>query len=276
VAAKIASKWNKPSGVTIIPLEALPAYASQLPIGKVWGIGTSTSIALKKHGIVTAQDFALRDRLWVRAHFPKPIQEIYEELNGSFAQALNTESKREYDSIQRTKTFRPPSNARDFVFSELSRNVEDTCVRLRHHGLFVTRISFFIKSQDFRYYGSEISLPYATNIPQDILDALRRPFGETFSPRGLYRATGVRVSGLTSAHALTAHLFADTSRTEQLGALYSAIDRVARMFGRDDMVFLGSSMKSLQARGKKQGGGSQVRGNIYKKRFTIPFLGQVS
>jgi DNA polymerase IV len=275
VAAKIASKWNKPSGVTIIPSEDLPVFTAKLPISKVWGIGSSTSIKMKKLGIATALDFATRDRGWVRANFPKPIQEIYEELNGNFAYSLSTEPKREYASIQRTQTFRPPSSEKPFIFSELSRNIEEACAKLRHHGLFTTHISFFLKSQDFRYYGKELHLPHATNVPQDILEALVRPFDLTFSPKGLYRATGIRVSGLTSANTLTAHLFADVSRTERFGQVYKAIDYVARRYGRDDMVFLGSSMKSLKSRGRDKGGGSQVKGNVYHKRFAIPFLGEV-
>jgi DNA polymerase-4/DNA polymerase V len=275
VAAKIASKWNKPSGLTIIPTEILSTFTAQLPIGKVWGIGTATSIKMKKQGMVTALDFAVRDRAWVRANFPKPIQEIYEELNGGFAQPLNLEAKREYASIQRTQTFRPPSSEKSFVFSELSRNVEEACAKLRHHGLFTTTISFFLKSQEFRYYGQEVRLPHATNVPQDILEALTRPFDQTFSPKGVYRATGIRVSGLTSANTLTAHLFVDTSRTERLGAMYAAVDRVARMFGREDMLFLGSSLKSLKSRGRSKGGGSHVKGNVYRKRFGMPFLGEV-
>jgi DNA polymerase-4/DNA polymerase V len=275
VVAKIASKWNKPSGLTLIPLDQIPVFTAQLPISKVWGVGASTSIKMKKQGIVTALDFAVRDRAWVRANFPKPIQEIYEELNGNFAHPLNTEIKREYASIQRTQTFRPPSNQKSFVFSELSRNVEEACAKLRHHGLFTTHISFFLKSQDFRYYGTDVALPHATNVPQDILEALTRPFGQTFSSRGLYRATGIRVSGLTSANTLTAHLFADTSRTDKFAEMYKAVDHVARRYGREDMVFLGSSMKSLKARGRGVGGGSGVKGNIYRKRFGLPFLGEV-
>jgi DNA polymerase IV len=275
VSAKIASRWNKPSGLTLIPLDALPLFTAKLPISKVWGIGSSTSIKMKNMGIATALDFATRDRAWVRANFPKPTQEIYEELRGNLAFPLNTEVKKEYASIQRTQTFRPLSSERTVVFSELSRNVEEACAKLRHHGLFTTRISFFLKSQDFRYYGSEFALPHATNVPQDILEALTRPFDQTFSPRGLYRATGVRVSGLTSANTLTAHLFADTSRTEKFGEMYKAVDRVARLYGHEHMLFLGSSMKALQARGRATGGGSHVKGNVYRKRFGMPFLGEV-
>jgi DNA polymerase IV len=272
VCAKIASKWNKPSGVTVIPLEKIKEFTAQLPIGKVWGIGRATSISMKKKGIQTALDLASADRSWVRANFAKPMQEIYEELNGGYVHAVLPGSDREYASIQRTQTFRPPSSNKEFLFSELSRNVEGACAKLRHHGLFTTHISFFIKSQEFSYHGTEVRLPHATNVPQDILDALHDPFDQIFSLRGLYRATGVRLSGLTTANTLTAHLFAGTSRTERLVEMYKAIDCVGHKYGKD-LVILGSSLKSFKSRGDDEGSGPAVRKNMFRKRFWIPFLG---
>ncbi|MES2215978.1 MAG: DNA polymerase IV [Patescibacteria group bacterium] len=274
VAAKIASKWNKPSGLTLIPLELLPEYTAKLPIGKVWGIGRSTAIQMKKKGIVTAFDFASRDRHFVRENFPKPIQEIYEELNGGFSHDLHAGVREDQASIQRTRTFRPPSSSREFIFSELSRNVEEACVKLRRHGLFTTHISFFIKSQEFSYHGTDLSLPHATNVPQDILAALKRAFEDTFSPRGLYRATGIRLSGLTTANTLTAHLFNDTTRTDTLGEMYKAIDKVDHKYGKN-MVVLGASLMSWKSRGEMEGNGPDVKNNLFRKRFGMPFLGEV-
>ncbi len=274
VTAKIASKWNKPSGLTIIPLDKLSEYTSKLPIGKVWGIGRSTAILMKKKGIVTAFDLTSRDRHWVRETFPKPIQEIYEELKGGFAHEIHAGVREDQASVQRTRTFRPPSSSREFIFSELSRNVEEACGKLRRHGLFTTHASFFIKSQEFSYHGTDVALPHATNVPQDILTALKKIFEDTFSPRGLYRATGIRLSRLTTAHTLTAHLFTDTTRTEKLAEMYQAIDKVDHKYGKN-VVVLGASLLSWKSRGEIKGRGPDVKKNLFRKRFGMPFLGEV-
>ena len=68
VVAKIASKWQKPSGLTAIPGRELHRFLAKLPIEKVWGIGPNTSAFLAKHGIKTALEFARTSEAWVSGH----------------------------------------------------------------------------------------------------------------------------------------------------------------------------------------------------------------
>ena len=58
VVAKIASKWQKPSGLTAIPGRELHRYLAKLPVQNVWGIGPNTTAFLQKHGIQTALEYA--------------------------------------------------------------------------------------------------------------------------------------------------------------------------------------------------------------------------
>ncbi len=51
--AKIASKWKKPAGFTIIPARNIHEFLPNIPIGKLWGIGRSTSVFLEKLGVKT-------------------------------------------------------------------------------------------------------------------------------------------------------------------------------------------------------------------------------
>lgn len=46
VIAKVASKWNKPDGFSVITSEEIPNFLKDLQVGKVWGIGPQTSLAL--------------------------------------------------------------------------------------------------------------------------------------------------------------------------------------------------------------------------------------
>ena len=82
VLAKIGSKHNKPNGLTMIPGREIHLYLEKLPVEKVWGIGANTSAFLKKHGIVTALQFAKREEGWVDRYLSKPYREIWNELNG--------------------------------------------------------------------------------------------------------------------------------------------------------------------------------------------------
>jgi DNA polymerase IV len=69
VVAKIASKWQKPSGLTAIPAQELHHYLAKLAVENVWGIGHQTTALLHKHRVKTALHFARQPEAWVKKHF---------------------------------------------------------------------------------------------------------------------------------------------------------------------------------------------------------------
>src|SRR3989344_4386089 len=131
VLAKCASKWQKPSGLTFIPFSEINSYLSQIPIGKIWGIGESTTISLYKKQIKTALDLSQKREEWVREFFDKLLQEIHRELRGEFLNEVVTGEREMQKSIMRTRTFRPPSKNKSFIFAQLSKNIEEACTQLR-------------------------------------------------------------------------------------------------------------------------------------------------
>ena len=131
VISKIGSKWKKPAGLTVIPARKIHLYLENLPVDKVWGIGSQTSAYLNKNKMFTALDFARKDEEWVKRRLTKPFREIWQELNGHFVLPLETKEKADYASIQKTKTFTPPSSDPVFVFSQLSKNVENACMKAK-------------------------------------------------------------------------------------------------------------------------------------------------
>jgi DNA polymerase-4 len=131
VLAKIASKWQKPSGLTAIPGYSIHQYLEQLPVGKVWGVGNQTAALLAKYGVRTALDFARKPEVWVNKYLTKPFAEIWQELNGRCVLPLQTQEKLTYQSIQKVKTFTPASSDRAFVFAQLAKNISRTPVSKR-------------------------------------------------------------------------------------------------------------------------------------------------
>ncbi len=153
VLAKIGSKHDKPDGLTLIPGREIHLYLAELPIGDVWGIGPNTSAFLNKLGIRTALDFARRDEAFVRDRLSKPFQEIWCELNGRQVYPVTAESKSAWQSISKTKTFTPASTDRGFVFAQLSKNLENACIKARRHNLAAKRLVIFLRKKDFRDIG---------------------------------------------------------------------------------------------------------------------------
>ena len=264
VTAKIGSKWRKPSGLTVIRGRDLHVYLERTPIEKIWGIGPNTSSYLKKLGITTALEFASRDVDWVKSHFSKPFQEIHAELNGHFIFPLITGEKHDYASVSKTKTFTPPSKDKEFVFSQLSKNVENAFIKLRRHELFAKAFAFFIKTQDFRYQALDFKLSQAVCTPQEILSIIREQFDKIFKPDYDYRATGIVLMDLTHSDTRTIDLFGHSSKLDKIREIYKAVDLVSRKFGKHSL-FLGSSFKALHSKGK-----------TVRKKLGIPMIGKIS
>ena len=282
VLAKIASKWMKPSGLTVIPSSMAQHFLGMLPTEKVWGIGSNTSALLRKYGVITALDFASKDFEWVRSHLTKPHIEIWQELRGESVYPVSTEEKQSYASIQKAKTFTPPSNDERFVFSQLSKNIENACIKLRRYNLAATSAIFFIKTQEFRHDGMEISFSHATAYPHEIIGAISNPFKYVFNPKLLYRATGIVMTGLKENVVKQMDLFGEALSVLNSKKLYEAVDQINEKFGKHKVYLASSFAANTFSQHLGERGDTPERkevlfkGESKRKRLAIPmFMGEV-
>jgi DNA polymerase-4/DNA polymerase V len=282
VVAKIASKWQKPSGLTAIPGRELHRFLGKLPVEKVWGIGPNTTAFLQKHGIRTALEFTQRPEAWMKKHLSKPFYQIWQELNGQYVFELALGEYDTYYTIQKVKTFTPASRDRAFVFAQLAKNIENACVKIRKYKLATQRVVMFLRTQEFRDFGLEVDLSGPTQFPNDILHAVNPAFEDLFSPATAYRATGVILSKLTEAYYGQLDLFGEAIRMQRLSNLYESVDTLREKYGKHT-VFLGASFLAHQhAQHDGERGHLPERqrqllpGETMRKRLGIPlFLGEV-
>jgi DNA polymerase-4/DNA polymerase V len=283
VLAKIGSKWKKPSGLTAISGRDIHLFLKELPAEKIWGIGPSTSALLGKFGIRTALQFAQKEESWVTKNLSKPFYEIWQELNGRFVLALATGEKESYASIQKVKTFTPPSSDALFVFSQLAKNIENACLKARRYELEAQEAIFFLRTQDFRDFGMRLSFSRPTGFPNDIISEIEPIFQKMFSLRELYRSTGIILLGLRPVENRQLDLFGAHFRIKKMSRLFDSMDKVRRKYGKHTL-FLGSSFwankfsQHLSERGDLPERKSNLfRGETARRRLGIPmFLGEVS
>ena len=282
VLAKAASKWQKPSGLTVIAGNRLNDYLPKLPIGNVWGIGPKTTSYLNKLGIKTAADFTSKTEGWIKSKLTKPHQEIYRELKGDSVYVVESEMKSDYQSISKTKTFTPASNNPEFVFSQLSKNIENACIKARRHKLETKKIFFFLKSDDFRFYGLEAKLDSPMATPNDMVKIAKDNFSLVFDGKKTYRATGVILLDLKEAAPPQLDIFGRAAQVERLFKIFASVDGMAEKYGKH-ALFLGSSFEAMTepahqgGRGvKSERAGGLFKGETLRRHLCLPFLGETA
>jgi DNA polymerase-4/DNA polymerase V len=281
--AKIGSKWKKPSGFTAIPGYLIHEFLKHKPTEDIWGIGPQTSAYLKKVGVHTALEFARKSEEWVKSKFTKPIYETWQELNGKFIFPLDTIGRTTYTSVQKVKTFTPPSNNRDFIFSQLSKNVENACIKLRRYNLAATQGTFFLKLQTFRYVGLELKFSRPTAIPSEIIKVIEAHFDEVYDSQCLYRATGIVLFNLEEHTVNQLDLFNYALKAMEMKKLYASVDKINERYGKHT-VFLGTSFLAHDHPQHEKERGDQperkqhlLKGENKRQRIGIPmFMGTVN
>ena len=212
----------------------------------------------------------------------KPFYEIWQELNGRCVLPLITEEKATYQSIQKVKTFTPPSSDRAFVFAQLTKNIENACIKARKYKLAGKRAFIFLKTQQFQYHGLEVQFSRATPFPHEIIKAIEPAFAQVFRPDEEYRATGVILLKLEEDNMVQLDLFGETLRAEKFSRIYQAMDHLREKYGKHT-VFLGSSFlahkfgQHLGVRGDEPQRKQQLfKGETKRKRLGIPmFMGKL-
>jgi nucleotidyltransferase/DNA polymerase involved in DNA repair len=248
VLAKVASKWVKPNGLTIIEKDKIKSFLEKTPIEKIWGIGPRTASKLKIKAIETAKDFADKNLQWVKQNFSKPYETIWQELNGNLIMELDPKPKTIYSSIQKTRSFHPATNDKVFLLSQFSKNIEDACLKARHYKLFPKKLFIFLKTKGFKYVTSSILLPAPTNAPETLITLVEKEFHKMYVRNTLYRTTGVSLQELMTSKMMQTNLFSG-SKADRFEIIHNQIDKLEDKHGKR-MIYLASTHNAIKNKRK--------------------------
>ena len=242
--AKVASKRNKPAGFTPLPKEHIENVLADTEIYDIWGLGGVSSVKLRSLGVMSALDYIRKPDAWLKEHgFVKPQRDTWLELQGYPVLSLGERHEKPH-SVMKTRTFTPPSSDREFLFSQLSKNVEAACAKVRRNGMKASALSFYLKTQEFTYHGVQLDLSVPCATPSVMLERIRERFDEVYA-RGIpYRATGVTLRGLVTEGTVTPDLFGAYDRGRKRDHAFGALDTMNARYGRNT-VYLGSSMQAF-------------------------------
>ena len=272
VLAKIASKLQKPDGCTILRDEQISHVLEKFPIGSIWGIGWRLGEQYRSRGWKYAGQFARLGQSTI-TYFPKPVQEIWHELNGrSVLSVAHTQGTHVPKSLQAVRTFGTATTDTAFIYSELSRNIEIICMRLREHGLYAGAASVFWKHGLHAYRSAWKRFPRQTNNPSDMLAFLKEEIDGLYENGIAYRGTGITVMELRGEKSLQYDLFGEQEDVVDKKEILDTIDAIHRRFG-TNAISLASSLNSFSWR--KKDADARVERDAYLWNLPLPYMGEV-
>jgi DNA polymerase-4 len=274
--AKIASKEKKPDGFVVVRVNELHEFLPKIALERVCGFGPNTVALLNKHGLKSVWDYVNQPLSWARKLLGKIGAELWSELRGEAVYPIVTALKNDYASISKCKTFTPPSKDRNFVFAQLTRNLESAFIKLRRHGLSARGLSIFLREQDFRSSGLEVRLDRSISSTLDAACAAQTLFDKIFEPARLYRLTGIVLFDLCAERNVQHSLFDDVPKIESFKRLDAVIDTANRKYGKHALslgmsLWLGRHKQHLSERGdiplrKKH----LLLGETFRQRIGLP------
>ena len=194
--------------------------------------------------------------------------------------ALQTQEKQTYQSIQKVKTFTPPSCDKKFVFAQLCKNIENACIKARRYKLTAKEVIIFLRTQDFRDHGLQVRLTRANNFPNEIIKTIEPAFDRLFAPNTPYRSTGAWLLKLEEQKIAQQDLFGESLKIEKMTRLFASVDKIKQKYGKHTL-FLGSSFlahKAGQHAGERgdlpQRKINLLPGETARKRLDIPMFMQ--
>lgn len=228
--AKLASSFKKPSGFTAVDGLSIGDFLKKIDIEKVWGIGENTASFLRKLGVVTAYDFAVKSEEFVKKYLTKPFFEIWRELRGEMVFQLNLEGKQTYRSIIRSGSF-PPTADKNFIFSRLLFHIEEAFSVARKVNYLVGEMIIFLKTNNFLYQDKKIKISPKTSYPFLIHSLIKEAFENIYEEKVKYRTCGCVIGDFEEVGFEQEFLFDDFQKKEKVKKIYQVMEKTKVDFG---------------------------------------------
>jgi len=231
--AKLASKFDKPEGLTLIRADDVEGHIRDLPVGKLWGIGPNISARLAVMGIKTCSELGRAPAGVLRTKF------------GIIGERLGAMGRGEYEdpvspaggddcvkSIGHSMTLPEDVWEKDAIRMYLLKLSEMVCARARRHGLRGWTVCLTLRYPDFYTFTQQRRMSRATNDTHTLYRAAKRLIS-SMRLKAPLRLIGVSLKGIVEG-ARQLPLFTDELRRERL---LMAMDEINGRFGHSALTW---------------------------------------
>jgi DNA polymerase IV len=229
--AKVASDMQKPDGLIVINTQDLPHRLHALQIRDIPGIGAKMENRLRMKGLGTMEALcaASQDQLIAAWQSPVMGKLYFQQLRGDDVAPLPTQKS----SVGHSHVLPPDLRNWEDAHRVLTCMLHKAASRLRKMDYFADVLTLDISYIDGRHFSPRVHLEGS----RDTLSMIRalKPLWDSRWP-GTPLKVGVVLSGLETAASATAPLF---QKSENLGKLAQAMDKINDKFGKHKLFFAG-------------------------------------
>jgi len=204
--AKIASDFQKPDGLTVVPPGKVQAFLDPLPVRRLHGVGPATEKALADLGVQTVADLRLVEAEELVARFGKHGRVLYEFSRGIDERPVETHTERK--SLGTENTYAVDLRRFEEMEEELVRMAEEVADGLFRRGLTACTVTLKVRYSDFTTLTRSRTLPLPFHDAATIAGCARDLLRKTEAASRPVRLLGVTASNLLNSRMVQLSLFA--------------------------------------------------------------------
>lgn len=205
LVAKIASDFQKPDGLTVVPPDAVEGFLAPLPVRRLHGVGPATERALEALGVRTVADLRAQPLPLLAERFGRHGQLLWEFARGIDEREVTTH--RERKSLGKETTFGRDLAELAEMERVLERLSESVAEGLERRGISGSTVTVKVRYGDFTTVTRAATLALPTASASQIAAVARDLLGRTEAAERPVRLLGVTVSKLAGEDAAQMALF---------------------------------------------------------------------
>jgi DNA polymerase-4 len=192
--AKIASGWQKPDGLTVIPPERVEAFLQKLPIDALWGVGPVTARKLRGIGLERLIDVRDADPERLTQAVGRWAEWLVQLSHGHDDRPV--EPHRERKSIGTENTFAHDLTDSGEMAEAVTEMAREDAEYLERTGLFARTVTIKVRYGDFTTVTRSDTREPASRDPEALAARARAMLARTDAASRPVRLLGVALHGL--------------------------------------------------------------------------------
>lgn len=234
--AKMASDFKKPDLVHTLFPDEIKTKMWPLPVGDLFFVGKSAARKMELLGIHTIGDLAHFDSKLLSSHFGPKYAKLIQEYASGIAPDRLSHPEGPNKGYGNSTTLSEDVTSYDIACQILLSLSETVGIRLRNDHVKCNSITVEIKDADFISSSHQMTLPFSTDITNDIYENACKLLKEFWAGNPI-RLLGIRTGKIETSSFEQMDLFSlqDNGKRKKLEKLDAAMDKIRTKFGSESV-----------------------------------------